>query len=358
MSSLVSSAHHRLDAPPSAGRAALALIGLLATTLGAVGCQGFFHRSTGGIMSSYTEQHMVPYMMASDDLAMSCETGVSMGSFLMSFERVTDPPERAGLVTLLAAGMCAEAEAWEAELRQLRAVWEGRASEARDARIAEQRHHALAASRFFRAHQRLEHAFGPIGEGCPELDEEDEIFYLLGLSAGMLAVFHDRAAAGMAAVPMDIPQQVARAAACLDNDRWWGGPMALQAAVWALVPGAAPEGSDPWAALAIASETGEGHGIRLARAFQVQILEASGRDAELREAIAAHAASLATTPSDPDWKLLDTYATQMILHVSDRIWTAERGHRTPLGELGTFWEPPAQTDEDDEVFDDLFEDLE
>lgn len=352
MSNAVHSAGVRPTALGNVGPVAIAVLFALVSVSG---CQNFLQRKTGDLMGSYAEEHMVPYMMASGDQGMACETGVSMGAFLMSFERVTDPPRRAALVTLLAAGMCAEATAWEADLRQSRAVREGRATEARDARIAEKRSHTLAAGRFFSAYQQLEGIFGTIGEGCPdEFEEDDEILFLLGLSAGMLAVVHDRAAEGAAEVPMDIPQAVARAAACLDSDRWWGAPMALQASVWASVPGAAPEDADPWAALEDASAVGEANGVRLARAFQVQILEASGQDAELKDAIAAHVASYDETPSHPDWELLDSYATRMILHVSDRIWTTERGHRTPFGALGTFWQPPQETEGQDELFDDLF----
>lgn len=350
-------AHSVLDRPSVRLRVGLALL-VIALCGGAVtGCEGFFQRKTGDIMSGYAEQHMFPYLMASDDLSMACETGVSMGAFLMSFERVTDPPRRAALVTLLSAGMCAEAEAWESELRQLRAVREGASSEAQDARLAEQRSHALAASRFAAAWEQFEGAFGPAGEGCPELEGNDQILYLLGLSSGMLALLHDRAAGGVAGVSMDIPLRVSRAAACLDDDRWWGGPLALQASVWALVPGAAPEGVDPWESLAAAAQMGEAAGVRLARAFQVQILDAVGRRDDVRQAIEAHAASLESTPAQADWELLDAYATEMIRHVSDRLWTMERGYRTPLGALGTFPEDSTAPAEDDAMFDDLLEGL-
>ena len=334
----------------------LVAVALLATVTVLTGCTGFFHKKTGDIMAGYAGEHMVPYMMASDDLSMACETGVSMGGFLMSFERVTDPPRKAALVTLLSAGMCAEAEAWEADLRQLRAVRDGRASDARDARILEQRHHAVAAQRLYTAFQQVVAYFGAPGESCPEFDEGEELLYLLGLSSGMLALVHDRGAEGQAGVPMDLPHQVARAASCLDNERWWGGPLALEASVWAMVPGAAPEGSDPWDALAVAAATGESSGVRLARAFQVQLLDATGRDDEVRVAIAAHAESLENTPSDPEWALLDSYATRMILHISDRAWTTDRGHRTPLGGLGTFYQPPQEIEEYDDLFDDLLSD--
>ena len=152
---------------------------------------------------------------------------------------------------------------------------------------------------------------------------------------------------------MEIPLAIARAASCLQPDRWWGVPTALQAALWTSVPGAAPDGVDPWAVLEEAAREGEATGVRLARAFEVVALAGSGKAEALRTAIAAHAASLEKTPPDPKWRLLDRFATLMIRHESDRIWTQERGYRTPLGALGTF--PDHQ---DDAVDTDLLEGLE
>ncbi|MDF1565612.1 MAG: hypothetical protein P1V51_21420 [Deltaproteobacteria bacterium] len=317
------------------------------------GCRGTLYRQTGKVMSGYTVEHMVPALMSDDDVGMACETGVSMGGFLMSFERVTDVPEQAGSVTMLSAAMCAEAEAWEAELRGLRALHEGRATAAQDARIAEKRAHSLAARRFLRAFELSEAAFGEVGGACPKLDEGEGAFYLLGLSAGLLALIHDRAAEGEAGVPMDIPAKVIRAADCIEDAKWWGAPGALKAALWTSVPGSAPEGTDPWAALDTAAATGEIAGVRLARAFQVQAAGATGRDDLLRTKVTAHAASLVEQPSNPEWKLLDRYATHLILHESDRIWTKNSGHRTPLGALGEF---PGASEEP--VDDSLLEGLE
>lgn len=305
------------------------------------GCRGTLYRQTGKMMSGYTVDHMVPAMMADEDVGMACETGVSMGSFLMSFERVTQVPKQAGSVTMLSAAMCAEATAWDEELRGLRALHEGRSTEAQDARIAEKRAHAVAAKRFLRAFQLSEEAFGKVGGTCPKLAPEDGAFFLLGLSAGLLAVIHDRAAGGEAGVPMDIPAAVIRSAGCLDDAAFWGAPEALRAALWTAVPGSEPEGTDAWAVLEAAAVKGEGAGVRLARAFQVQAAGAVGRDDLLREKVTAHAASLAATPASPEWRLLDAYGTTLIRHESDRIWTKHTGHRTPLGVFGEFPGAPA-----------------
>ena len=316
------------------------------------GCKGTLYTATGDMMGSFAVEHVMPHVMASDDVGMACETGVSMGNFLDAFGRVTDPAYKASLVTLLPAGMCAEGEAWEQDLRQLRAVRAGQAEEAMDARIAEKRAHAVAARRFHGAWKRMVLAFGEPGETCPELEPEDEPFFLLGLASGLLAVVHDRAAGGEAGVPMSIPPAVARATECLDSDRWWGAPLALKATLWSSVPGLAPEGADPWALLGEATSKGRDAGVRLADSMAVLASAAAGREDGLREAIAAHAASVASHPSDPAWRLMDLYSGLIIRHESDRIWTREAGHRTPQGALGTFPVPPSEP-VDDPLFDDL-----
>lgn len=300
------------------------------------GCKSMIYKSTGDVMSSYATDHILPAEMASDDADMACETGVSFAAFLMSFGRVTRPPHRAGVVTYLSAGTCAEEDAWEAELRQMRALREKRSDEAQDARIVEKRAHQLAARRFGRAFELLQAEFGEVGNGCPKLEKEDELLYLLGLSSGLLAVMHDRAADGTAGVDTSIPPAVARGASCLDAKKWYGVPLALQAAIWASVPGAAPADRDPWAALAEAAHTGDETGVRLARAFQVQAAAAVGRNDLLREAITAHGKSLREKQAAKDLRMLDRLGTLMVEHESDKIWTDETGHRTPVGALGTF----------------------
>lgn len=297
------------------------------------GCKAMLYKQTGNVMGSYATDVMLPDLMTNADTDIACETGVSFAAFLMSFGRVTDAPNKAGLATYLSAGTCAEETAWEAELRQLRALVEGRAGEAKDARIAEQRAHARAARRFFRAYEMMQDEFGPVGEDCPDLAEDDEVLYLLGLSSGVLAVLHDRSSNGSANVPLDIPPAVARAAKCLDSTKWWGVPQALRGAIASSVPGVNTD-EDPWKLMADAAAQGEKSGVRLARAFQAQAAATAGKDNVLHEAIRAHARSQAKV--DSDWRMLDSLGTLMIRHESDKIWTRELGHRTPMGAFGTF----------------------
>ena len=327
---------------------------LVVSVVAFAGCRGTLYSQTGSVMSNYTVDHMVPFMMGSDDVAMACETGVSMGSFLSSFERVTDAPNRAGVVTMLSAAMCAEGTAWEEELRQLRAIRAEDTEAAQDARISEKRAHRVAAGRFHRAFALAEAEWGTVGEGCPELEEpEDQLIYLLALSAGLLAVVHDRAAEGSAGVPMSIPMAITRATQCVDSNKWWGAPDAMKAALWISVPGAAPKDADPWAELEAATAAGETAAVRLARAFQAQAAATVGREDVLRGAISQHGTALEATAATPQWSLLDRYGTLIVRHESDKIWTRETGHRTPMGALGTF-----HSSEDVEVDDSLLEGLE
>ncbi len=326
---------------------ALVLVGVMGA---ATGCTGFLYGQTGDVMSGYTVDHMVPYLMASGDVDMACETGVSMGAFLMSFEQVSKRPNRAALVTLLSAGMCAEARAWDAELARLRALHGDRPVAAQDARIVEVRAHALAARRYHRAYERLVAAFGPPGTGkCPTLHGSDSLLYLLGLSAGLLAVMHDKAGGGVAGVPLDIPRAVARASRCLPDARWWGAPSALRAAIWTSVPGAAPKGADPWKVLADAAAQGDAAGFRLPGALEVQAAAAAGRTDLVEQAIAREAASYQKTPPSKAYHLLDRYAWLIDQHASDVLWTGKTGHRTPVDGFGTFPDQPEKTQEDDSL---------
>jgi hypothetical protein len=307
---------------------------LLLTSAALTGC---IYNATGNVMSGYASENLVPYMMASDDVGMACHTGESLGSFLMSFERVGATPDRAALVSLVGAAMCAEAQAWEAELHRLRAAREGRAADAQDALSEEKRLHYVAAVRFYGAYLKLNGIAGHVPAGaCPTLAANDELFYLLGLSAGVLAVLHDKAADGAAGVPTDIPASVLRSSSCLPDDRWWGVPSALRAAIWVAAPPLKPAGEDPWTSLTQSVARGEATHVRLASAFQVQAAVSAGRADDARKAIAAFAAALQSAPSDPKWKLLDAYAASIVLHESDKLWIEDTGHRTPFGQLGTF----------------------
>ena len=316
------------------------------------GCSGFIYSQTGSTLSGYAKDHMVPWLMARQDVGLACATGSAVGPLIGSFERVTDAPDLAGLVSWVGGGMCAEAAAWDAELASVRAVKRGDAAASQDARMVEERHHRVAAMRFAAAWRYAEHHFtggkGKLGEGkCPTVKEDEEIYLLLGAASGLLAVLHDRAASGAANVDTRILPAAARTAGCLKSDKWWGVPDALRAAVWMTVPGSAPKGTDIAKTLEAAAAAGDKAGVRLARALQVIAVEGSGDEARTAAAVKAHQASIEAKSAPKAWRLLDSYARRMTQQTVDRIWSREKGHRGPTGRLELPEKPEANDDSDD-----------
>lgn len=316
------------------------------------GCNSFIYGQTGSVMSGYTTEHVAPYLLASDDLGLACQLGGAFGTFVSSFERVSDRPNRAALISAVSAGMCAESASWEEELAYARHLRAGRVGDAKDAQLRGQRYHLLAAKRFREAFARAEATWGKIGGKCPEIAPEDGVFMLLGLSSGLMAVLHDRGAGGAAGVSMSIPRQVERGTRCLDSAKWWGVPKALAATVWLTVPGSGPKGVDPKKVLVESAAIGAKAGVRLASAMQVLATAGTGDEAGVRAAIASHGKSLAATKPDEKWRLLDMYGFVLSRQQSDLIWTAATGHRGPTDGLGEM-PPKAEPDEPEE--DDLLD---
>ncbi len=312
------------------------------------------HALTGDMLTDYTIHHVTPYLMTTDDIGMACETGQSLGSQLLSYERVTDAPNEAGVTTLASAASCSEFEVWDAELRQIRAVRRGDTEEAIDARIAEKRWRLSAARRMLRAYHYLIAEYGEPGGACPKFEEdEDEVTWLIGLITAASAVQHDRATGGMMRVPLDVPIKAARGMECLDNKKWWGAPEALQAAVWLGVPGATPEGEDPWARLAEARAIGGAAGMRIAHVISAQAAWSAGKMDLVREIIHELAVSREQTQPPARFQLVDVTAVAQAEAMSDKIWTKATGHRTPLGEIGTFPTDEEAVEEEDDLLDSL-----
>lgn len=301
----------------------------------------------------FTVGRVVDRGMAVPDVPKVCALGASLAHPLAAASREARPPRKAMVIAELTSATCEQSLAWEAELDGLRAkrnlatLGEARAAEITDAKIREQRAHTAAARRFWRAFVQLEAEYGTIGdEKCPGIAKRDEIVYVTGLVAGMLAVLHDRAGGGDVNVPLDTIGKVSRGASCVDDAAWWHVPTALQAASWAIIPGSGPAGVDPWAKAEEAADAGDASGVRVARALEVLVAANAGRSDVLVPAIEAHAASLAATPQSEEWALLDEYARLVSIHQSDVLWMEAAGHRTPtFGTLpGTKTETTAPPD--------------
>jgi hypothetical protein len=278
----------------------------------------------------FTVDKVVARGMRVPDLGEACGLGQSL---VHPLGALTDNKSHEALVIAeLTASVCTETLTWEDELAVARArhnlTGDARIAEINDATLRAQRHHTDTAARFWRAFQETEARFGDLGGAkCPKIPKKDAQIYLVGLVAGELALFHDRAGGGAVGVPIDTIGRIGRAAACLPNDRWWSVPQALTVGAWAIIPGSGPAGVDPWAKLDETAKAGDATGVRVARGLQILILANADRTDDLGAAIHAHAAAIAKTPSDPAWALLDAYALAVTQHQSDLLWTAATGQR-------------------------------
>ncbi len=318
------------------------MLTLITLVSGSSGCRSMMYRQTGVVIGGFAVEHMLPSLMKSGDINAACNSGQALGPFITAFEEVGATANRAILVSLLSAGMCAEDQAREAELRALRGLARDLPATVKDARTVEKNARKLAAERFWGAYQRAQISFSLTEGGpCPKLtNPQDELTLMLGLCAGVLATLHDKAADSTVGVPASLPLNAAHFARCLDNNQFWGVPQALHASVQASLPlpASAP---DPWQQLAAAAQMGDHYRIRLANAFAILVHAAAGHEEQLRDSIKQAAHSFNTAPTDGAWRLLDAYAARMITHESDKLWTAATGHRTPFAALGTFWNDAA-----------------
>lgn len=312
----------------------------------------------GNTTADISDVFVMPNVLERGDVDIGCAAGAALGPMIGSFGQSSKKALRASVMTVLSSAMCVEEDVREAQLAQARALHRGDTAGAKDAIAVEKRAHLLAARRYLLTWERLKESFGlpEGGESCPKLRKPSEqLTYLLGLSAGTLAVIHDTAADQRAGVSMRIPGEVVRASACVDDADWWGVPSSLRAAVWAVLPGA-PEDQDPWLIFREASQRGEAAGVRMADAFHVTAAATRGDAEELRATIKAHVAREANAPIAGPYAMLDAYARAMVQHESDLIWTSSTGHRTPYNELGSFPDEQSATETPD-GFDDLFDGL-
>lgn len=309
----------------------------------------------------FTERHMVGPMLADDDVSMACASGEATAPLILATGGGLGADDDQ-LATLLytTAALCAENRAIEEELRYMRASRVNGVEEAQDARIEQKRLAALAAQRQYKAYQRFVHYYESkgnlhIGEKCPRFGSDfDEIVYMLGLLSGMQAIINDISAQGAVGVPKDIAPKVDRAMACLDNDKWFGVPLASRAAVWSLLPGAG-EGKDPWATMKQSMRIGERKGVRLAHALYATAAYSKADDARLRDALKSFAATQDSQDFSPNaqYHLFDRMGEMVVTNISDRYWTEHTGTRTPSGSIGKFWDEQAEKPDSGVKIDDL-----
>ncbi len=346
----------------------LTLASLVAILMALTAC------NIGRTVDKVTLKRIAPGMLAFPDVGMACTAGGALGPVLVGLGFASDgvkEPKKSIILTMIAAGMCAERAAWDAERERLALSYVAQhgmpalSSRMQDLSLVGQRYHRDAAYRNFQAYQRTVEVFGAPNNfhSCPtkRLRDQDQLLFLLGLTAGLLATIHDIQAEQWVGVSQSIPREVEQASACLDDAKFWGVPGALSAVVQVSIPGAAKPGVDPWAALEAAAVRGETSGIWLGRALQLQAAVSTGKDELVWKVIQDHQLALMRAAgaepgtagaANPDYGLLNAYATSMIEYHSDLRYLENKGHRTPLGQLGQKPEPPPEP-----VSEDLLEGL-
>jgi len=340
----------------------IALSLLLSTFLG--GCKAINQflvkpmiKPTGDAMTLLAEAHIVPQLLTSDDLEAGCTGAEALGGLISSLGRITEEAWELQVLLGLGAGGCEEARAFEQELAYLRFIRAQQPDMAQDSLIAQKHHHVKAAKRYYKGWEALiEFNKGrEIGGECPDLEQEfDQIVWLAGLINGLLALNNDILSGIGTGVPKNIAAQSERGAGCLDNKQWFGVPLALKAAVWSLLPGALPEGENAWERLEQADAIGEQAHVRLPHVFHVIAAYSKGDMERVRTVIKRHAEQVAEHKSNAQYRLLDAAATEALTRISDKMWTEAVGHRTPVGQLGSFWDENAADDIETVELDDLF----
>lgn len=324
-------------------RPALLMLALLL----AAGCSPY--KVAGDQLIRFGEKQILPWALADHDVTVACKAAEAFTAPTLAFTRVGSDVDRTAVLLYAGDGMCAEQDAWAAELDYLRAMHQQRPDAAADARQRQKRAHLVAARRHYHAWQHFVAAYGELREGqCPKRfrNDFDETVFLVGLIAGVQAVINDAQTAQAIGVPRDIAPLAAHLSTCLDNEKWWYAPLSLQAALWAILPPLAPEGVEPMQLLEQNATRGAARGVRLGHVVWALSAHSSGDTATTRRALRDFARQADVAAREPGHRLLDRFAETVMLGLSDRIWTEATGARTPVGGLGSFPDDPRQVADD------------
>lgn len=178
-------------------------------------------KSGANIALRFSENHIVPPILAMDDADMACASGNALTPAIMSTKDMGADPTKMAVLLYTSAGLCAETEALNSELRYLRAAKAGNVAEAQDARIEQKRWAAIAAQRQYAGYQlfaeRWETKYNfRLGDSCPTMKKDlDKTVYLLGMLSGLQAVTNDINSGGEVEVPKYIAAIVERGMACV-----------------------------------------------------------------------------------------------------------------------------------------------
>ena len=321
------------------------LVGIVLTFLLLLAGATLVINNSGKLLVGFIEEHAVPYVLKTDDVGMGCVMAEALTLVIPSFAQINASPHKLAVIFGFLSGSCSEFKAWDEELRYIRATHVKNVTEAQDARIAQKRYLNLAARRQLKGYRNLELAYAETpGNDCPDFDGwSQEFYWLVGLMDGLQAVLNDLASEGSAHVPLDISLKVGRGAGCLNNEKWWGIPNAIQAAIWVSFPGNTPEGIDSLTMLDQSVQIGLQKGMRIVQVIAAKIHIGLGDSERVKDIIRDNVETRSSISTNPEYLFLDRVATIQLQAISDRMWTEATGKRTPIGGLGVFWDDPDNT---------------
>lgn len=317
---------------------------LAISALSMSGC-AILQSGASGVTLNILEEGFTPPALQLGDADMVCNFATVNAPLVGAARAFHGDPSLMEATLLTTASFCTDTKALAEELRYMRAVREKRPDEAQDARIAQKRLLALATDRQYTAYRRMrdkleQKYFFKYGKTCPAFKRDfDELTYLAGTLSGVLAITNDFASQQSVGVPTDIAPLAEFAMTCLNNEKWWGAPSALRAAIWSLLPGGS-EGKDVKGTFDRAMTLGEAKGVRLPHVMAAVAATSADDGATVRQVIKRFAEA-PNFKQNPDYRIFDAMAKLQLQNISDRMWTQATGSRTPFNALGKFWDDKA-----------------
>ncbi|MBK7300179.1 MAG: hypothetical protein IPI79_07205 [Moraxellaceae bacterium] len=307
-------------------------------------------RLVGNGLRTYTIDHALPMILQVDDVPMICHANDGFTPIIKAFTRFKVETDMMLAFGYAGSSICTENQAVEKELWSSLAEKQGWPDVAIDARIAQQLLNRDAGRKQLNAYNHTVSYFKKqhnyeFGEGkCPKLTQEvEELLLFVGATSALQGLNNDVSSGRLVNVDMGIPPKVVKAMDCLDNNKWWGFPQSIRAALTIILPESPAIEAEAWKALQQNSALGVQQGMRVGYATYAVIAAIKGRDDYLRLALKGFEA---VTPDkiNKDYLLLDTIAEQQVRHLANRFWMRLEGRRAPTEGYSQFLDEKRQPD--------------
>jgi len=318
------------------------------------------NRFIGNQLNHFSQENVLPVVMATDDIPMVCHANETNTPLLMSFTKFGVDSSLLLALGYSGSATCIDIEAHEKQIWSALAEKQGLVNMAQDARIAQQLLNRDAGKRQVLAYQNMASYFKnhynyDIGDGkCPQIkSDKEELLLLIGGTAALQALKNDVASGRLINFDMSVPAKVGRAMTCLNNDKWWGEPQAITSGLKIILPKDAAEEQQAWQDLQAATDIGLQTGVRLPHATYAAIASLKGRTDYLRDALKRFEA-LPTAILNKDYNLLNQIAELQVRQVANMYWIQNEGHRAPTENFSQFWdEKPKPSATVNELLDEL-----